>query len=174
MVPISCRRQKGRVLRCGERQNAATRWWQVTPSEAAKPTQTKIMDTTKRPTELAAVPCSGFTAGPWAASKGTEDEDERWIIVHGGEKPWHIATIENGQPGDCLATEAATAALIAVAPEMHALIYRLATWSARWPRNVIHSAKMQALMDGELIEIEAWAKRLVDCQNAKDQATETA
>lgn len=32
----------------------------MTPAEAAKPAQTKIMDTTKSPTELAAVPCSAF------------------------------------------------------------------------------------------------------------------
>ena len=32
----------------------------MTPYEAAKPTQTKIMDTTKSPTELAAVPGYAF------------------------------------------------------------------------------------------------------------------
>ena len=32
----------------------------MTLAEAAKPTSTKIMDTTKSPTELAAVPCSGI------------------------------------------------------------------------------------------------------------------
>lgn len=32
----------------------------MTPAEAAKPTQSKIMDTTISPTELAAVPCSAF------------------------------------------------------------------------------------------------------------------
>ena len=33
----------------------------MTPAEAVKPTQTKTMDTTQSPTELAAVPCSAAT-----------------------------------------------------------------------------------------------------------------
>jgi hypothetical protein len=41
----------------------------VTPAEAAQPTQTKIMDTTKRPTELAAVPCSPA----WRTFDASED-----------------------------------------------------------------------------------------------------
>lgn len=41
--------------------------------------------------------------------KGIEDDTERCIIVSAGLLPFHIATIENGQPGDCCATELRTA-----------------------------------------------------------------
>lgn len=58
------------------------------------------------------------TPGPWKATKGHEDEPDRWVIVAAGEKHFHIATIENGQPGDTLETEGHTARLIAAAPEM--------------------------------------------------------
>lgn len=58
------------------------------------------------------------TPAPWKAVKGSEGEPERWIVVADGEKQYHIATIENGQPGDCLETEGATARVIAAAPEL--------------------------------------------------------
>jgi len=52
------------------------------------------------------------------AFKGHEDEADRWIVTTAGEKHWHIATIENGAPGDILDTEEANARLIAAAPAM--------------------------------------------------------
>lgn len=58
------------------------------------------------------------TSAPWIAVQGNEGEPERWLVVAGGEKQYHIAVIENGQPGDCCATEGATARLIAAAPEL--------------------------------------------------------
>jgi hypothetical protein len=58
------------------------------------------------------------TPGPWKASQGTEAEPERWTVVAENGPPWWIAVVENGQPGDTLETEAATARLIAAAPEM--------------------------------------------------------
>lgn len=58
------------------------------------------------------------TPGEWVASKGTEDEDERWLVVTEGRLGFHIAEIQNGAPGDTLQTEAANARLIAAAPEM--------------------------------------------------------
>ncbi len=56
--------------------------------------------------------------GPWIKRKGIEGDTERWIIVSGGEIPFHIATIENGQPGDFLDTEEATACLLESAPDL--------------------------------------------------------
>ena len=58
------------------------------------------------------------TPGPWVASQGTETEPERWTVVAENGPPWWIAVVENGQPGDSLETEAATARLIAAAPEL--------------------------------------------------------
>ena len=58
------------------------------------------------------------TPAPWKAVQGTDGEPERWLIVADGETQYHIAVIENGQPGDCLETEGATARLIAAAPEL--------------------------------------------------------
>jgi len=59
------------------------------------------------------------TPGPLKAEKGAEFDPGRWIIVaDNGTKPWVIATIENGQPGDSLDTEEATAKLFAAAPEL--------------------------------------------------------
>lgn len=57
--------------------------------------------------------------GPWKALRGVDDDDTRWIVVAAGaDREYLIATVENGQPGDCIETEAATASLIALAPEM--------------------------------------------------------
>jgi len=63
------------------------------------------------------------TPGPYKAIKGSEDEEDRWIIVaDNGTKPYHIATVENGQPGDSLETEEATAHMLAASHEtLHAL-----------------------------------------------------
>ena len=58
------------------------------------------------------------TPAPWKAVQGTDGEPERWLVVADGEMQYHIAVIENGQPGDCCATEGATARLIAAAPEL--------------------------------------------------------
>ena len=59
------------------------------------------------------------TPGPWMASRGMEDEPERWdVLQNTDEKHYIIATIENGAPGDTMDTEAANANLIAAAPEL--------------------------------------------------------
>lgn len=58
------------------------------------------------------------TPGPWKAICGADDDETRWGVVFAGGQEWLIATIENGQPGDSLETEAATARLIAAAPEL--------------------------------------------------------
>ena len=59
-----------------------------------------------------------------------EDDIERWsIVADNGTRPYHIATIENGQPGDCCATEGATAHLIAAAPHLLAALQSLLTAS---------------------------------------------
>lgn len=64
--------------------------------------------------------------GPWKADKGHEDESERWtVIADNGTQPYLIAVIENGQPGDTMETEEATARLIAAAPEMLSMLYRV-------------------------------------------------
>ncbi len=46
----------------------------MTPAEAVKPTQTKIMDTTKSPTELAAVPLFGWLEVHW------DDMNDQWTL----------------------------------------------------------------------------------------------
>lgn len=58
------------------------------------------------------------TPAPWKAVQGNDGEPERWLVVADAERQYHIAVIENGQPGDCLETEGATAHLIAAAPEL--------------------------------------------------------
>lgn len=64
--------------------------------------------------------------GPFIASKGSEDDPERWIVLaDNGTQPFVIATIENGQPGDTLDTEEATAHLFAAAPEMLEVLINL-------------------------------------------------
>lgn len=60
------------------------------------------------------------TPGPWSAQQLTPD---RWTIVADqGVRRYHIATVENGQPGDTLETEGATARLMAAAPELLACL----------------------------------------------------
>ncbi len=45
--------------------------------------------------------------------------ENRWsIVADNGSRPYLIAVVENGQPGDSLDTEEATAHLLAAAPEM--------------------------------------------------------
>lgn len=56
--------------------------------------------------------------GPFKASKGDEDDPNRWLVLADGPVPYLIATIENGQPGDTLVTEGHTAQLFAAAPKM--------------------------------------------------------
>jgi len=65
------------------------------------------------------------TPGPWKALRGHDGDSERWIVVTDGKMNWHIAVIENGAPGDMLETEGWNAAMIAVAPDMYALIESL-------------------------------------------------
>lgn len=72
------------------------------------------------------------TPGPWKASQGTETEPERWTVVAENGPPWWIAVLENGQPGDCLETEAATARLIAAAPEMLAALRHVTRLLGMW------------------------------------------
>lgn len=122
---------------------------------------------------------TAHTPGPWCFGvthtwpHGQPELKKLSLNIHGGGG-------QDGYAGNIIAVVApadhisdqdrANARLIASAPEMQALILRLATWSKRWPRETIHSAKLQSLMDGELIELEKWAVRLVDGQNGKDQA----
>ncbi len=65
------------------------------------------------------------TPGPWKALKGHDRESDRWTVVTDGKLNYLVAVIENGQPGDTLETEGHTAAIIAVAPEMYALVESL-------------------------------------------------
>lgn len=58
------------------------------------------------------------TPGPLKASKGWDGDPERWVVVTEGKIRYHIATIENGQPGDTCQTEGYTARLFAAAPEL--------------------------------------------------------
>lgn len=58
------------------------------------------------------------TPGPWEASRGIDKEPDRWVVTVVGPKPWGVATIENGAPGDTLKTEEANARLFAAAPEL--------------------------------------------------------
>lgn len=71
------------------------------------------------------------TPGPWKPWKGDEDDPERWSVVAAyGDKPWVIATVENGAPGDTLKTEEATARLIAAAPDLLAELEATRDWLA--------------------------------------------
>lgn len=56
------------------------------------------------------------TPGPWKALKGHDEDPLRWIVVADGPLQYHIAVIENGQPGDTCETEGYTAHLIAESP----------------------------------------------------------
>lgn len=62
-----------------------------------------------------------FTPGPLIARKGIEAGDEHrcgvFAVRDGVE--YHVATIENGAPGDICETEFANATLFAAAPELH-------------------------------------------------------
>jgi hypothetical protein len=67
-----------------------------------------------------------WTPGRWKSIKGfgpLDDPDtdpERWCIVAAdSDRQYLIATVENGQPGDCVATEGRTARLIASAPDLY-------------------------------------------------------
>lgn len=72
---------------------------------------------------------ASHTPGPWAALKGTEDESERWGVYQDtGPAKWHLATIENGAPGDTLKTEESNARLIAAAPDLLAACVALVRW----------------------------------------------
>lgn len=62
------------------------------------------------------------TPGPWKALRGVDDDETRWVVVADGPREYLIATIENGQPGDCLETEGATASLFAAAPDLLAAL----------------------------------------------------
>lgn len=56
---------------------------------------------------------------PWkGAGEGEYYEPERWCVVVDGPRPYLVATIENGAPGDTLKTEAANARLFAASPRM--------------------------------------------------------
>lgn len=74
-------RQEGQRRKCGIMNGKG----QVTPAEAAKPTQTKIMDTTKSSTELAAVPCSDLVEVA-ASAMQTKVRDAHVIRINDG--PW--------------------------------------------------------------------------------------
>lgn len=57
--------------------------------------------------------------GPWKAEMFKDENDERWyVLADNGTQPYNIAVIENGQPGDTMETEGATARLMAAAPEL--------------------------------------------------------
>ena len=58
------------------------------------------------------------THGPWIALTGLDDDPQRWGVYVDGAMHYHIATIENGAPGDTLDTESSNARLIAAAPEL--------------------------------------------------------
>lgn len=62
------------------------------------------------------------TPGPWKALKGYDGDKNRCAVVADADHEWLIAVVENGQPGDCVATEKATAHLIAAAPDYHAAV----------------------------------------------------
>lgn len=57
------------------------------------------------------------TAGPWRAMQGVEDDETRWgVVTSDGE--FLVAVIDNGAPGDTLATEAANARVMAASREL--------------------------------------------------------
>lgn len=58
------------------------------------------------------------TPGPWVASKGVDDEPDRWCVLTDGGHQYFIAEIHNGAPGDTLETEGANARLMAAAPDL--------------------------------------------------------
>lgn len=64
------------------------------------------------------------TPAPWKAATGGVDGDEplRWVVVTDGDPEYFIAEIQNGEPGDTMATEEANARLFAAGPEMLATL----------------------------------------------------
>lgn len=70
------------------------------------------------------------TPGPFRTHQGDEDGPDRWCVVVDGPKPWLVATIENGAPGDTLETEGANARLFAAAPDLFALAKAYERWEA--------------------------------------------
>lgn len=66
---------------------------------------------------------------PWRTFKGVEDEPDRWTVVT--DYGYHIATIENGAPGDCCDTEEANARRIAAAPDLLAALENLLPIAAK-------------------------------------------
>jgi len=65
------------------------------------------------------------TPGPWVPIKGIDDDTERWgVYTAGPQNNYHIATIENGAPGDTLETETYNAHLISAAPDLLAACKR--------------------------------------------------
>lgn len=73
------------------------------------------------------------TPGPFKVLIGAEDDEDRCSIVSAGPVPYHIATIENGQPGDCVETELATAHLFAAAPDLLEALEDILNASERLP-----------------------------------------
>ena len=102
------------------------------------------------------------TPGPWMARKGAEDEPERWIVVaDNGTRPYHIATIENGQPGDTCETEGHTARLIAAAPEMKAVII-----------DCIPTLEMDWMQSKQIAHLEGMAEIVAIKKARLDRATD--
>lgn len=59
------------------------------------------------------------TPGPFVAIKGVDDEEDRWgVYATRPDGQYHVATIENGAPGDTLDTEESNARLFASAPKL--------------------------------------------------------
>ena len=61
------------------------------------------------------------TPGPWKAEQADihSEDDNRWsVLASRTVGDFFVATIENGAPGDIMATEGANARLIAAAPEL--------------------------------------------------------
>lgn len=72
------------------------------------------------------------TPGEYEAVSMPEGSAERWSVCIVGPG-WHIATIENGAPGDSLETEKANAQLFASAPDLLAACEAMQSiaWMAR-------------------------------------------
>lgn len=110
---------------------------------------------------LGAADGSGFTPGPWdAPEKRTPATGEGYNFSDGDF--WVFPPLGESGPV-AVASRAEDARLIAAAPEMYALLKRLADWSRKYPRGRVHSFREK--VDEQLIEIEEAAKVLVDSQN---------
>ncbi len=70
------------------------------------------------------------TPGPWIALRGVDGEPHRWGVFQAvADRPnYHIASVENGAPGDTLKTEEANARLFAAAPDLLALLVEARSW----------------------------------------------